>query len=363
MKRNLDPSDITQATFASWRSPRFGNANPQLMNNPLWEWLIESRHDAYTANKAFDGPSSITAGPMWCFQRYGQSTTQLPNGRTVLIGGEHEDHYDADFFIYNDIVIATENECPRILGYPRGVFPPTDFHSATLMGERIVVIGNLGYPEDRREGLTQLLLVDCNDWSVSSVDSGLNAPGWIHGQQAALQDEAHILITGVKVDRGADLGLVENIDDWLLRVDGWRWERLTKRQWPRFEIRRKDNKRNHLWEVRQLEWATRTNWHDREEQELKLRERLGGEPRLDVLPKLYRPPVDHDLQPQIEDEYAVYRIRAGGVVIRFVEDTYGIQVTFEGEVPADLVALVRAHVCESLESLERSPVGYTEIPN
>jgi hypothetical protein len=364
MKRHkLSPSDITQATFAEWRSPALGNANPQPMNNPLWEWLIESELDAYSANKAFDGPSSIKAGPMWCFQRFGQSTTRLPDSRSVLIGGEHEDHYDPDFYIYNDIVIAEENERPRILGYPREAFPPTDFHSATLIGERIVVIGNLGYPEDRRADSTQVLVVDCNDWSVSRIDSTGNAPGWIHDHQATLQDDARILITGGKVDRGTGFSLAENIDDWLLHVDGWRWQRLTKRPWPRFEIHREDKTRNNLWDLRQLEWATTVNWHDREEQEQKLRETLGGEPRMDVLPQLYRPPMDHEVLPELEDEYAVYRIRIGGVVIRFVEDSYCIQVTFEGEAQADVVESVRAHICKSLESLERTPVVYAEIPN
>jgi hypothetical protein len=362
-QRKLPPSDITQATFAAWRSPAFGNANPQPMNNPLWEWLIESRLDAYSANKAFNGPSSIGAGPMWCFQRFGQSTTGLPDGRSVLIGGEHEDHYDADFHIYNDVVIAAENERPRILGYPREVFPPTDFHSATLIGERIVVIGNLGYPEDRRADSTQVLVVDCKDWSVSIVQSTGNAPGWIHDHQAALQGDARILITGGKVDRGAGVSLTENIDDWLLHIDGWRWERLTKRQWPRFEVHRQDGAANHLWELRQLEWANSVKWHDREEQDQQLRVKLGGEPRLDVLPRLYRPPMDHEVLPQMEEEYAVYRIRVRGVVIRFVEGMYCIQVTFEGEVQADVVESVRGHVCKSLESLERVPVVYADIPN
>ncbi len=335
------------------------------MNNPLWEWLIESGLDAYSANEACNGPSSIDAGPMWCFQRYGQSTTQLPDGRSVLIGGEHEDHYDADFYIYNDIVIAAENERPRILGYPREVFPPTDFHTATLIGERILVIGNLGYPGDRRADGTQVLVVECKDWSVSRIHSSGIAPGWIHDHQARLQDDARILITGGKVDRGAGLSLAENIDDWLLHVDGWRWERLTKRQWPRFEIHRQDNAPNHLWELRQLEWATTVKWHDREEQLRKLRESLGGEPRLDVLPRLYRPPIDHEVLPQLEDEYKVYRVRVrvGGVVIRFVEDMHCIQVTFEGEVQADVIESVRAHICKSLESLERMPVVYAWIPN
>jgi hypothetical protein len=36
-QRNFPPSDIAQAAFAAWRSPAFGKANPQPMNNPLWE--------------------------------------------------------------------------------------------------------------------------------------------------------------------------------------------------------------------------------------------------------------------------------------------------------------------------------------
>jgi hypothetical protein len=339
----------------------FGNANPQRMNNPLWEWLIESRLDAFSANEAFKGPSSIDAGPMWSFQRFGQSTTQLPDGRSVLIGGEHEDHYDSDFFIYNDVVIAAEDECPRIMGYPRDVFPPTDFHSATLLGERIVLIGNLGHLEDRRADATQLLVLDCGDWSVSRCRATGDAPGWIHGHQAGLQGDARILVTGGKVDRGAGFSLAENIDDWLLHVDGWCWERLTKRQWPRFEIHRLDNAPNHLWELRQLQWAATVKWHDREEQGQKLREALGGEPRVEVLPQLYRPPIDHEVLPQVEGEYGVYRICVGGIVIRFVEELRSIQATFEGEVKPDVVEAVRGHVCKSLESLERASVVYAEI--
>ena len=47
-------------------------------------------------------------GPVWCFNRFGGTVTKLPDGCFVHIGGEHEDFYDPDFCIYNDvIVIAT----------------------------------------------------------------------------------------------------------------------------------------------------------------------------------------------------------------------------------------------------------------
>jgi hypothetical protein len=42
----------------------------------------------------------------------------------------------------------------EIFGYTTDVFPPTDFHSATLLSNQIVIVGNLGYPKERRAGTT-----------------------------------------------------------------------------------------------------------------------------------------------------------------------------------------------------------------
>jgi hypothetical protein len=55
----------TREQFLEWRSPRPGTANPERMNNPVWEWLIESCVDPYHATKQFDGPSPFVAGPGW----------------------------------------------------------------------------------------------------------------------------------------------------------------------------------------------------------------------------------------------------------------------------------------------------------
>src|ERR1044071_5017668 len=79
-----DPA-VTPELFREWRSPRFGRTNPERMNNPVWEWLIKSRIDAFHANEKLNGPESLEAGPCWCFDRFGQTTTQLADGRVVLI--------------------------------------------------------------------------------------------------------------------------------------------------------------------------------------------------------------------------------------------------------------------------------------
>ena len=53
---------------------------------------------AYQATKHFGGREmGRSAG--WTNQRFGQTTTVLPDGRTLAIAGEHEDSYDPDFWI------------------------------------------------------------------------------------------------------------------------------------------------------------------------------------------------------------------------------------------------------------------------
>ena len=91
-----DPA-VSRDQFVEWRSPRLGRANPEPMDNPVWVWLIRTGINAWLATEAYDGPSAMDAGPGWCFDRYGQSSTELPDGRVVLIAGEHEDGYDPDF--------------------------------------------------------------------------------------------------------------------------------------------------------------------------------------------------------------------------------------------------------------------------
>jgi len=99
-------SAVTPELFREWRSPRFGRSNPERLNNPVWEWLVRSKLNAYSANQKFGGLDPMNAGPCWCFDRFGQSSTPVTDGRIVLIAGEHEEYYDPDFYIYNDVVVS-----------------------------------------------------------------------------------------------------------------------------------------------------------------------------------------------------------------------------------------------------------------
>lgn len=118
------PRAVTRDLFLVWRAPRVGVNNPQRLTNPVWSWLAGRRElNAYMANLHFDGPSSMSVGPCWCGSRFGQSTTALPDGRSLSIGGEHEDHYDPDFYIYNDVILTAPSGEVEIYGYPYEAFP------------------------------------------------------------------------------------------------------------------------------------------------------------------------------------------------------------------------------------------------
>ena len=81
----------------------------------------------------------------------------------MQVAGEHEDGYDPDFCIYNDVIVHHPDGRLEIIGYPESLFPPTDFHTATLVGDRIIVIGSLGYQGSRVYGTTPVFALSIDD--------------------------------------------------------------------------------------------------------------------------------------------------------------------------------------------------------
>ncbi len=340
------PDEVTQEVFARWRDARRGTSVAEELSNPYWAWLIRSKVSTYGANEHFRGPSSYGGNAAWAAQRFGQSDTVLPDGRRVLVAGEHEDYYDPDFFIYNDVIVIGTDGNITILGYPAEVFPPTDFHSATLHAGKLLILGNLGYPSQRVAGQTQLLLISVDDWSVAVQPTTGDGPGWIHEHQAQLQaDGRALLVTGGKVHTPPDGALVENIDDWQLDLTDWTWTRLTERKWPLFELCRADGKRSEIWEMRQAIWHQD---HPDFESSVEYPPPADRE----AFELLYRPAtVAHQARPEEEDSYSTYRIEVSGIVVRYEEYHRGVRLTVEGHLPADTVD---ALVAELLATLKRA---------
>ena len=185
--------------FRKGRARRFGTCNPERMEIPFWTAMIRSGIDANEAKTLCEAERASAAGkdgPVWCAQRFGQSLTVLPDGRIVQIAGEHEDFYDPEFCIYNDVFVHDGAGGVTIFGYPEAVFPPTDFHSATLLGEQIYLIGSLGYRGTRRYGFTPVYRLDTHTFRMETLVTTGQNPGWVHGHRATAIGAGEILITG-----------------------------------------------------------------------------------------------------------------------------------------------------------------------
>lgn len=199
---DTDTLVVSRDDFLKDRSPRFGKRNPEQMKAPFWEAMIRSGMQALQGGQWFGdsgGSYSASYRPVWCAQRFGQSITFLPDGRIVQVAGEHEDHYDPNFCIYNDVFVHDADGSICIYGYPEAVFPPIDFHTATLIGHDIYLIGSLGYVGRRQYGETPVYRLDTHTFHIERVETTGNKPGWIYHHRAIQAGKHTILVTAGKV--------------------------------------------------------------------------------------------------------------------------------------------------------------------
>lgn len=192
---------VTLPEYESGRGVRFGRSNPELMDVPFWHVMIRTGWSAYRAYKFANEhlqASPKVGGPGWCFSRFGMAEVSLSPDWSLFIAGEHEDSYDDDFQIYNDVIVRNRDGGIWIYGYPPEIFPPTDFHTATYYDYGVFIIGNLGYLDARRWRETPVYRLDLANFSIDKVHTKGEGPGWIHGHVAIRNDESVITILGGK---------------------------------------------------------------------------------------------------------------------------------------------------------------------
>jgi len=250
-------AEISEAQFHAQQARRFGARNPEQMDMPFWVFMVRRGWIAYQARREFDrayrqyaeadrvrrereqagealgdepAPPHPGYGPaIWCFRRFGMSLTRLPDGRALFIAGEHEDFYDPDFCIYNDVIVIDPELRVTIYGYPQEVFPPTDFHSATLVGEdSVYLIGSLGYMGERHVGTTPVYRLDTTSMQINPVDTTGANPGWISSHSAE-HDAARnaIKVTGGQIFTGkrGKASLRDNRRGYWLNLTTMEWSR------------------------------------------------------------------------------------------------------------------------------------------
>ena len=204
---------IGEEQYHAQKTRRFGAHNPERMDVPFWVFMVQRGWTAFQARMQFDtayrqhmdavraryereqagevvadeeGAVCVRHGPpVWCFDRFGMSHTRLPDGRALFIAGEHEDFYDPDFCIYNDVIVTDPELRVAIYGYPVEIFPPTDFHTATLAGASdLYLIGSLGYRDARRPGETPVYRLDTTTMQITALQTSGDSPGWISDHTA-----------------------------------------------------------------------------------------------------------------------------------------------------------------------------------
>lgn len=311
----------------------------------------------------------------------GMSTTYLSDGRTFWIAGEHEDYYDPDFFIYNDVIVRDADQNVRIYAYSEEAFPPTDFHTASPYRNesKLLLIGALDYPDNRKIGSTRVQSLDLDSLKITQIETKGRSPGWIHKHKASVDaDGLGITVTGGQVYDGSTY--LENIDDWHLSFSDWRWEQLTNRKWTRIEVQRKDQGWLHLFEYSSLKFNLEHRGLESPERS-ELAKKIGAVPDLNLYESLMVPSLAHEPFPiqesqgnedddvedeeetrlpdclmagPYDDEWCSHRILVDGICVRFRNESRSIVVTIEGELPKEKVQGITKEMCARLAKLENS---------
>lgn len=362
----------TPAEFTFWRRPRRSSRNPEDQTNIFWFWCVDNKQDAFGAVQELGGPDSSTVGPCWSAVRFGQTRTELPDGSFVSIGGEHEDHYDPDFYIYNDVWVESPEGELTIYGYPRADFPPTDFHSATLVGHEIWVIGNLGYPEDRNSEQTQVLKLDTRSWKMSRVETQ-GSPGWISRHQADY-DPSREVITFTKLQRWSEKNdLADDFSTWELDLQSLRWRCVEMKDWTQYRFRRRDGESCDLAQIRMaaemqgldLNMAAGMIKDAAPLEGMDYFQNMQAEMLKGVdtsaIEGLYRPSIDHKVLPSSTDEFLTKMIEIGGIKLRFVEEFRGVLLTIEGILPEHQLQTLLKETCEQMQAIDGAEYQATMI--
>lgn len=349
-------------SYQAFKNQVFGIQNPTDITNTFYQWVIKHNLSAWDIQRhivdlsAYDDDRD--ARPIWCHARMGQSRTELPDGRIILIAGEYEDAYDPNFCIYNDVTVIYPSGDIEIYNYPKSVFPPTDFHTATLVGDDIIIIGSLGSPIDRQYSNTPVYRLNTHSFKIQQVATR-NSMGWVHHHRSILKDN-RIVVTGGQVLINDTAPLLDNIDTWVLNLNTLIWKNTTHlaKKWQRFYAKRQDNSCLTLWQYEQLAYEVGVNNLEQIKHYAKVIENLIGKvPDLDSYCQLLVPPIIHEVSRILEDKRDSMdydqTLYIDGIKVGYkTKDDNCIQVIIEGKLSEDKLELLQQNLRHKLEKVE-----------
>jgi len=92
------------------------------------------------------------------------------------------------------------------------------FHSFTLVGDQIIIVGCLGYPDDRRPGHTPVYALDPTGYGISKDQTTGEARGWVFEHEAEADSDGVITIRGGEVmeDQDGERRFRRNVEEYAL---------------------------------------------------------------------------------------------------------------------------------------------------
>ncbi len=158
---------------------REGTTNPEKMEVPFWDAMVRSGANPFRVSKDFGDEHSPQLTRTWSFVRMGYSITPLPDGRVISIGG-----WEA--CLHNDVIVLYDKGRFEIYGYPHSAFLPIADHTATLVGDDIIVIGGYGENQDSEFDSTPVYCLNTKTLAIERLEISGQNPGLIFSHKAIL---------------------------------------------------------------------------------------------------------------------------------------------------------------------------------
>ncbi len=309
---------------------------PSLNHEAIFQWRMKEDFSPYHIRQHLEKLGYTIEQPIWTFlSRMGQSKTLLPDETKVFIGGEYEDFYDPDFRVYNDIVIQKPDGEIQLWNYSLEQFPATDFHVAHYdkNSHSIFLIGNLGYPETRKEGITQVLKVNLKTMNIEQLACFGKMPSWLnHHEMKVINDDELEFKNGYLIKEKKYL---RNLYTWRLSLRTLEWTFPEQTLFDHWTL-----KSVHLYgfpfhECHSLLWDEEYCENEKFEQtKLEITEHYGKLPNYQIYPQLFIPfenaQISHD-----DGEYRKHICSSHGFNFTFFEDDDLVEVIFPDVIPED----------------------------
>ncbi len=256
-------------------------------------------------------------------EKTGQSQTSLPDGRKVFIGGTLASNEKSS--TYHDIIVKYPDDELQIIHYSPHIFPSISFHTATLVSDKIWIIGGVNNLHKFTSQHTSVYQLNIHNFNIQYVEIRNNI-NLIAQHTVTLKNNQLIVSTG-KVWLDTAMIWWENIDTWALNLTTFIWKNITKRRWQCFAVKRKD--------------------HDLLQCRL-----LTG----DLLEQLFNPPIRHEVVPHILYHRPCDKmIIIDDIKIRYVTEANNVQVYIEGILSEEIVELLQENLRHKLSKAENFP--------